>query len=258
MLSDTPPDVELLQFIHSHVNEKARWALDHKRVAHRRTSLLPGPHIPVMRKLTGQTSTPVLRIGDDYVIGSTNIIERLDRDYADNPLYPAEAGPRQAVTDFQRDMDATLAPAIRDCIFAIARKHPGFTADLMGGHQSWLKRKAYAAAMPMILKRLSAMLKLDEPNHLSARESLIDGAMERIAGQVGPQGYLVGEAFSAADLAAAALLSPIARPAECQSRTVDEQPDEIAAWMARRQDHPAAQWAREMFRRHRGQSMEID
>ena len=34
----------LWQFTASHYNEKARWALDWKGVAHVRQSLLPGPH----------------------------------------------------------------------------------------------------------------------------------------------------------------------------------------------------------------------
>ena len=37
--------IELLQFRHSPYNEKVRWALDLKRVPHRRHSLLPGPHV---------------------------------------------------------------------------------------------------------------------------------------------------------------------------------------------------------------------
>jgi len=39
--------IELLQFRHSlsPSNEKLRWALDIKRVPHRRRSLLPGPHL---------------------------------------------------------------------------------------------------------------------------------------------------------------------------------------------------------------------
>ncbi|MEQ9328467.1 MAG: glutathione S-transferase [Rhodospirillales bacterium] len=257
MASDTAPDLELLQFIHSHFNEKARWALDHKGLPHRRTSLLPGPHMPEVRKRTGQTMTPVLRIGDSYIAGSAEIIARVDSAWPENPLLPADPALREAAAAIQQDMDSTLGPAIRHCVFAIARNHPAFVADLMGGHLPWLKRKAYAAAVPMILKRISAMMRLAEPDRLAEQESRIDGAMDRIAAQAGPSGYLAGETFSAADLAAAALLSPIARPAECQSRIVARPPDEIAAWMARRQDHPAAQWAREMFRRHRGRSMEI-
>ncbi len=53
--------LELLQFRHSPYNEKARWALDFKQLPHRRRSLLPGPHMGVVKRLTGRTETPVLR-----------------------------------------------------------------------------------------------------------------------------------------------------------------------------------------------------
>jgi hypothetical protein len=49
----TPAAVELLQFRHSPYNEKVRWALDLKRVPHRRRSLLPGPHLRTVRRLAG-------------------------------------------------------------------------------------------------------------------------------------------------------------------------------------------------------------
>jgi glutathione S-transferase len=50
--------IELLQFRHSPYNEKVRWALDLKRVPHRRRSLLPGPHMGVVKKLTGRATSP--------------------------------------------------------------------------------------------------------------------------------------------------------------------------------------------------------
>ena len=52
--------LELLQFRHSPYNEKVRWALDLKQLPHTRRSLLPGPHMAVLKKLTGRTTTPVL------------------------------------------------------------------------------------------------------------------------------------------------------------------------------------------------------
>src|SRR5208282_9506 len=46
----------LWQFAISHYAEKARWALDHKHVPHIRRSLLPGPHLSRIKKMTGQTA----------------------------------------------------------------------------------------------------------------------------------------------------------------------------------------------------------
>jgi hypothetical protein len=50
----------LHQFLGSHFNEKARWGLDWKCAPHRRVSHLPGPHMLKIRRMTGQTATPVL------------------------------------------------------------------------------------------------------------------------------------------------------------------------------------------------------
>ena len=66
-------DITLYQFAGSHFNEKARWALDLKGVDHERVSLMPGPHAPRMKKLTGRTDTPVLVDGEEVVAGSTAI-----------------------------------------------------------------------------------------------------------------------------------------------------------------------------------------
>ena len=55
---------ELIQFPYSHYNEKVRWALDHKRVPHRRRNLLPGPHAFLVKRLSSQTQVPLLRLGD--------------------------------------------------------------------------------------------------------------------------------------------------------------------------------------------------
>ena len=71
--------IELLQFRHSPYNEKVRWALDLKQVPHRRRSLLPGPHVATVRRLTGRSTTPALRLDDGSVIdGSAHILEWLE------------------------------------------------------------------------------------------------------------------------------------------------------------------------------------
>ena len=80
----------LWQFTASHYNEKARWALDWKGVAHVRQSLLPGPHALKIRRMTGQTAVPVLVLDGRAIHDSTRIIEALELAYPDPPLYPRE------------------------------------------------------------------------------------------------------------------------------------------------------------------------
>jgi glutathione S-transferase len=62
--------IELYQFQGSHFNEKARWGLDLKHVPYQSTSLLPGPHMRTMKKLTGKSETPALVDGETVVSGS--------------------------------------------------------------------------------------------------------------------------------------------------------------------------------------------
>jgi glutathione S-transferase len=82
----------LHQFPASHYNEKARWALDWKGLAHRRISYLPGPHVPRIRRLSGQAQTPVLVLDGRVVAGSAQIIDALERAFPERPLYPEDPG----------------------------------------------------------------------------------------------------------------------------------------------------------------------
>ena len=77
----------------SHYVEKVRWALDYKRVAHIRRSMLPGAHIRETMRLTGDTSTaPVLTIDRRSIGDSTRIIAAIEQRWPQPPLYPDDPG----------------------------------------------------------------------------------------------------------------------------------------------------------------------
>ena len=65
----------------SYFNEKARWALDFKRVPHIRHSMIPGFHVPVIKRMTGKTHVPVLKLDGTAISDSSRIIEALERAY---------------------------------------------------------------------------------------------------------------------------------------------------------------------------------
>ena len=67
----------------------------------------------------------------------------------------------------------------------------------------------------------------------------------------------VGASFTVADLTAASLLSPLLPP-EIQYPLRVELPPDIQDYRAALLRHPAAQWALEIYRQHRGSSMEVD
>jgi glutathione S-transferase len=67
----------------------------------------------------------------------------------------------------------------------------------------------------------------------------------------------VGEAFTVADLTAAALLSPVLQPPEHQYPLRVELPPYLQDYRAALLEHPAMQWAADVYRTHRGRSAEI-
>ncbi len=107
---DTP---ELWQFTSSHFNEKARWGLDFKRVAHIRHSLVPGFHVGTVKRMTGKTQVPVLKLNGEVFADSTRIIEALERAYPEPALYPSDPEERRRALELEDYFDEELGPYIR-------------------------------------------------------------------------------------------------------------------------------------------------
>jgi glutathione S-transferase len=79
-------------------------------------------------------------------------------------------------------------------------------------------------------------------------------ALDRLTGELQPSGYLVGSGFTIADLTASALLFPLVWPAELQ---YDYPAPPDSPFMRSFATHPALDWIRGIYSRHRGSSAEI-
>ena len=77
-------------------------------------------------------------------------------------------------------------------------------------------------------------------------------ALDRIAEELRPSGYLAGDGFSVADLTAASLLYPLAWPPEFQYELPQPRPQ--APTLDAVADHPGLEWIRGIWREHRGAS----
>jgi glutathione S-transferase len=68
----------------------------------------------------------------------------------------------------------------------------------------------------------------------------------------GPGGYLVGDAFTVADLTAASMLAEVANPPDSPVSRPEPLPDPLATWLGEWHDHPGTRWVRNIYAKHRG------
>ena len=244
--------LELVQFRHSPYNEKVRWALDIKHIAHRRRSLLPGPHLPTVKRLTGHTFTPVLVHEGGAIDQSARIIEWLDTHSSTAALLPADAALREEALRIQRWFDDDITPRIRRTVLDALLRQPGYFARVFADGAPALKRIAYACTVP-----LAAPL-VRKGNGITGAAAVEDGhraaaqALDFVAERGAATGYLCGKAFSVADLTAASTLAMLVRPPNSPMACPQPVASGFAALMQRYSQHPGAAWVNRIYMQHRG------
>src|SRR5262245_24402971 len=240
----------------SHFNEKVRWALDYKRIAHRRRVLGPDYLIRAWRA-TGRGTLPILFLDGRAIGDSTHIIAELERRHPEPPLYPAGAAARQRALELEDHFDEQLGPALRAAIVTPLFRHDPDAAlrVLTTGmpDRAYRMLRRFVRIFPAFYRFRHGI----SDARLEADRATVNAALDQIEHERRGRAYLVGEAFTVADLTAAALLSPLLQPPEIQYPFRVELPGYLADYRATVLRHPAAQWAAGIYRLHRGRSAEV-
>lgn len=253
-MQDDEPNLELLQFPYSHYNEKARWVLDFKGLPHVRTSFLPGPHAPAIKRLTGQTLVPVLRMNGRLVCGSAQIIDALEQSHPAPALYPSDSSRRTEALEIQRRFDAEVGPMVRRAIFSVLIPNPGYLCAMFAGARSAPVRVLYRASFPIARTMMKRSMGIADRASIDEAYRRTELALDFVAERAGVDGYLVGDAFTVADLTAAALLAPAANPPGSPMALPEPAPPAVRAWHQRWRGHPGIDWVRQCYRRSRSAS----
>lgn len=245
------PAIVLHQFARSHYNEKARWVLDWKGIPHRRRTYFPGPHAPAMLRLSGQRTTPVLAIEGQVIPGSAAILAALDARFPARPLLPTEPALAARALALQGHFDAEVGPAVRTAVFSVLIREPDqLCRTFSQGKPAW-SSALYRMAFPLTRPLIARANGVRDPADIERAFARSEAALDFVTREVGPSGQLVGEAFSLADLACAALLAPLVSLEHPDMRTPEPCPAALAAFQARFASHPGAGWVREQYRQHR-------
>ncbi len=185
----------LLQFSTSHYCRKARLALGYKKIAYPVENLTPGFHIFKLKPLTGLTTVPVLQTSSEETIGdSTRILHYLETHHP-QPSYTLSHPENNRYAWLLEDwLDESIGTATRFVYYHWRSQegksyNPSFSSQLVIN----IVRRQYGitpATVQLAKERLEQGFKVLSP-------------WEK-------QPFLVGEALSVADIAASALLSPLA------------------------------------------------
>ena len=191
--------MKLLQFSTSHYCRKARLALGYKQIAYTVENLTPGLHALRLKPLTGLTTLPVLLPEQNNlpaaIADSTQILHFLQT-HQPQPSYGLTDPVLQSQADMLEDwLDESIGVAARFVYYQFRSREgksldPSLSSQLVIQVVRW-QYGINAIAVELATKRLEIAL-----TELAHRWK---------------QPYLVGNQFSVADIAAAALLSPLAR-----------------------------------------------
>lgn len=189
----------LLQFSTSHYCRKARLALGYKRISYQVQNLAPGLHALKLRPLTGTTTVPVLLPQkSDYpsVIGdSTRILKFLDTYQPEPSLSLSDPRLNNEVWMIEDWLDESIGLATRFVYY-----------DYRSGEGKQIDSSLSSQVLIQAVRRQYGINRARVDLAASRLQTALEFFSERWQGKT----YLVGDRFTAADLTAAALFSPLA------------------------------------------------
>ena len=192
----------------SHFCEKARWALDRTGIAYREE-----PHLPLVHRLhttrVGCRSVPVLVVGSRAIRDSHSILQWAAAHRNDGRLYPADEGLRARVIEIERYADRELGPHVRRWAYSYLLAAPLLLRPCFSRGVTRFERLIAPLVVVGVRPLIRSAYSVDDA---TGRASFARAA--KAMGQISAwlaegRRYLVGDRFTAADLAVAALAAPL-------------------------------------------------
>jgi glutathione S-transferase len=238
----------------SHYCEKARWALDHAGVAYSEDRHLPLFHWFATFRAGGGRTVPVLVSDEGVLADSTDILRWADRrSVAADRLLPVDARMRGACDMLEDELDESFGPAVRRLgySYAFASRRLLLALGERADPSVW-EQRAFRLGLPLTRAFMMHALGVDETRVAASRE-LVLRTFDRMAELLRDgRPYLLGDAFSAADLTFAALGAPMVAPVEHPfTFPRNEFPETAHAMWREMSAHPAGALIVRLYAEHR-------
>jgi glutathione S-transferase len=199
----------------SHFCEKARWALDRAGLAYEEEAHAPIVHMPFAMRTGGGHTVPILVTRERTIPDSTEILRWADGRLApEHRLFGAAGAELAEIEAWEDEFDRRLGPATRVLGYYHLLPRPDLAKRLLRGALPAWERAVVGVGFPAAAAMMRRGMRIDADN--AARSLEITRAIFARVGDrlAGGRRYLVGDRFSAADLAFASLATPVLFPRE--------------------------------------------
>jgi glutathione S-transferase len=221
----------------SHYCEKTRWALTRLQIPfveerhmppfHRfatrslkdRSAPIPDTerNLSPLNRLVGQMvggqSVPILVTPTEIFRSSDEILNYVDSIAPETlKLYPTNPEQRQQMNELVTLFDTVLAPAVRLWTYSYIMNQPDVVKPLWCQGVPWLEQMLFPIVFPWMRTTVSQMYGISDTS-IDTSYQTISEIFDRVNGLLADgRTYLVGDRFSAADLAFATLAAAIVSP----------------------------------------------
>ena len=240
-------DLRLITIPISHYCEKARWALELAGLPYREERHLQAIHWVHVRRAGGGWTAPVLVTPKGALRESAQIVRFADA-RAGLGLY---RNPLAAALEAR--FDGRLGPDARLWMYHRTLDSPGLIREYgIPGVPRW-ERALLPAAFPLVRRLIARRLGVDDARAAAARDH-VRALFDEVAARLGDgRRYLCGDAFSAADLAFAALAAAVTVPPRygIPLPQPDALPEPFATEVRTMREHPAGRFALRLYDQER-------
>ena len=240
----------------SHYSEKIRWILDFEKLPYKEIPLTPALHtLPMLiRGKRLETTVPTLEDGNINIQDSPRIVQWLAKHHSPLHSYPVELA--EDIQFIEKRFDRIGKPIAR-YLYLPGFAHKELILDIWTQFAKPWESIFIRAMYPIIKPIFQIKLKINKTD-VSRAEKLIDAEInwlnDRLSRTTSTHGvkYLVGERLTVADITVAALLAPLACPAEHPIYGHPLFYKHMATPAGRWANTPAMEWVRKLYSAHRG------
>lgn len=247
--------MRLLTIPMSHYCEKARWGLAHAGLDYVEEAHLQVFHYRPVRRHSKAGKVPVLVTAGEAIADSTAILQYLDRHHLppQRRLYPEAQ--RTEIEALEERFDEQLGVETRRWVYHRFMTLPPREVLRTAAQNTPGWERAMAPLLFPMMRRFLGTRLGTTAEAVAAGSAIITAIFDEVGARLEDgRPYLLGEHFTAADLAFACMAAPVLLPPEYGIRlpTLEESPPaaqpEVRAWRA----HPAGQFALRLYREQRG------